>query len=338
MTEPVRKKILVVARVIAAALLALLLLALLAAPAAAQDRTCHEGQGVSDSHAWIFHDTGALAAGDTLRAYAPDGDCIGVQAWQPGQNNALTVKGQVAAQTRLINPGDPVRFTAFRDTLRSSLVPKVYEDTDLGPSPVTYQINGLSVVTDYDVEFVTASDTTRFQMDLPTEVLSMPQDQDSLLYPLDFDLPYADTLRAFQVHATGQNLEIRARMTGQSTYVRPTATDSGRVWQALGVAYPGEQVLGTVEETSPMLWLPAPAPGDTLSSRLSAAHVVGDQGGVYVAQWPRGHVIRWTRTLDGDLNRDGRVDISDVVIALDRALTEPRRWLPRALTIYRSLR
>jgi len=214
----------------------------------------------------------------------------------------------------------------------------VYEDTDLGPSPVTYQINGLSVVTDYDVAFVTASDTTRFQMDLPDEVLTMPEGQDSLLHPLDFDLPYADTLRAFQIHATGGLLKIRAPMIGESTYVRPTPTDSGRVWQALGVAYPGGQVLGTVEESSPMLWLPAPAPGDTLSSRLSAVEVVGDREGVYVAQWPRGHVIQWTRTLDGDLNRDGRVDISDVVVALDRALTEPRRWLPRALTIYRSLR
>jgi hypothetical protein len=298
--------------------------------ASGQSRSCHAGAGAADTHTWIFRAQPSLAPGDTLRAYAPGGQCVGVQAWQAGQSNAVAVKGQVDAQRRLINSGDPLTWRVFRDTLVGGLTPEVYEDTDVGPSPVTYQPGGFTVVSDYRVNISAPSDTTAVQVDLPDRVVTLSEDQDSVLIPLDFDAPYADTLRAFQVHATGTHLRVRA-----DGFVRSVPTDSGRTWQALGGAYPGGQVLGQVEEHSPQLWLPAPTPGDTLTARLSAAHFVGMRG-PYRAEWPQGHLVRWTRRLEGDLNADGTVDMADVIEALTRAL-EPRataHWLGRALRIY----
>lgn len=310
--------------------------------AAAQ--TCYEGVGVNDSHSWIFRDNPDMQTGDLLRAYAPDGECVGQVEWTKGQSNSLAVKGQVDAVERLIDAGDPITFRVVRRTASDTVTTRlssgsfVFEDTDLGPSPSTYTINGISVVSDFDVQFTGEITQYDVPLDLPTDVVVLDESEDSTIVYLDWDMPYADTLRAYQIRIVGSS---NVRIIDTDGYSRVVETDSGRIHQSLGVAYPGGQVLGEVEDLSPEVWFPAPAVGDTLSVSFYDGTVVGDRTGVpYVVTYPNGHTVRWTRSLRYDLNNDGVRDMNDVIVALDDVLVaeDKQRALQRALDAYRAVR
>jgi hypothetical protein len=335
MSEPIEKQLKACSVVLLALLLLVLAAVLLASTAYGQD--CPT-ENPLDSHTWVFRHSDDMLSGDVIRAYTEDGQCIGEQEWQVGQNNGIAVKGQIDSSTRLIESGDPIIFRVHRDTASSRITNMVLEDTEIGPSPSTYAPNGVSVVSDFTFDFG-GSGGPELQVYVPSDTITVASDQDSARVPLHLRVSEDDTIHAYQVEVQGHAV-VRLGDTEVASYSTTQDTDSSTIYQAVGTAYPGGGVPGEVTHSTPELFLPAPAHGDTLSATILRASIVGDNDRThYDVSYPNGRTVRWTRVLEDDLNGDGSVTLADVIVALARATdpAETGRWLVRALLIYRSL-